>query len=124
MADYVGLALDPDTGDLFLDDTGALALATRSNAVGQHAIQRLKTYRGEWFLDTHAGLPWFERIFVRPWNPVVAEALIKKCVKDTPGVKAITAIDTRTDFAGRAYEVRSLAVILEDGTTTTLSATI
>ncbi len=35
--DHIGLALDPETNDLFLQSDGSLAIVTKAEAVGQHA---------------------------------------------------------------------------------------
>lgn len=108
MATYTGLALDAASHDLVLDAAGALALVTDAEAVGQHAKQRLMTYRGEWFLDTSAGLPWVQSILVRPFDAAVAASYVKSETLGTPGVTGILAFDATVDAATRGYLVRRL----------------
>lgn len=56
------------------------------------------------------GTPWFQYVFVRPFNEVVSEAVVKKAVLDTPGVTRILAIDTAIDRLQRGYQVREMEV--------------
>jgi len=84
-----GLAIDPDTNDLYLDDDDNLALVLDAQAVGQHVRQRLLTFEGEWFLDTQAGVSWLSDIFASDYNPALAEAVTKAEILDTDGVVSI-----------------------------------
>jgi hypothetical protein len=105
MPDFLGLALDPATHDLFLKPDGHLATVTDNEAIGQHTKQRLLFYRGEWFLDILAGTPWFQNVFVRPHDPVVIEAVIKREILDTPGIAELTAFDVQIDERKRSITV-------------------
>ena len=82
----LGVYLDPDKQDLALDATGNLRMARDGEAIGQHAKQRLKTFQGEWFLDTEAGVPWMKHVFPRPPSLAIAESIIKLEIIRTPGV--------------------------------------
>src|SRR5690606_2352093 len=86
MRQHIGLAIDPATNDLFLRPNGELAIVRGAEAVGQHVRQRLKTFSGEWFLDTAAGVPWLDEILGRGYDPALAEAVVKGEVLDTDGV--------------------------------------
>ncbi|GJD30022.1 hypothetical protein PMNALOAF_1265 [Methylobacterium adhaesivum] len=105
MAAFFGLALDATTHDLFLAPDGNLATVTDNEAIAQHAKQRLLSYRGEWFLDTEAGVPWFQEIFVRPHNPAIIDALIKREILDTPGVASLDSFDLEIDERRRSISV-------------------
>lgn len=54
------LELDPDTGDLVIDED--VHLTTGIDSVVQDALINLRLFRGEWFLDLDEGVPYFERI--------------------------------------------------------------
>ena len=88
---HKGLAIDPDTNDLFLRSDGGLAMVTGAEAAGQHIRQRLRFFRGEWFLDTTAGMPWLDQVLGSAYDPTLAEALTKAEILDTDGVTEITA---------------------------------
>lgn len=96
----VGLALKrigDAPADVYLDSAGELSLVHDSQAIGQHARQRLMTFEGEWFLDNKAGVPWIEQVLGFQYDPVLAEAVFKGCLLDTDGVKEITSFSVRFD---------------------------
>ena len=124
MATYTGLALDAASHDLVLDAAGALALVRDAEAVGQHAKQRLMFYRGEWFLDTSAGLPWVQSILVRPFDAAVAASYVKSETLGTEGADSILAYDATVDAATRGYLIKRLRVQTEFDIAVTLSTEI
>ena len=80
-------------------------MARSSEAVGQHAKQRLLTWRNDWFLDTEAGVQYIPYVFPRPANPDLAEALIKQTIARTPGVTEITSFEVEYDRRQRGMNV-------------------
>lgn len=72
-------------GDLAFEN-GDLVLVTGVDAIAQLVGQRLKFFRGEWFLDTLKGIPFFDDIFVKTPNPTLIDAIFKKVILDTPGM--------------------------------------
>lgn len=105
MAEFTGLALDPATHDLTLDSEGNLKLVHDNEAIAQHVKQCLLFYRGEWFLDVTAGVPWFQNVFTRPTNQVVIESVIKKAILDVPGVMELTSFNLEINERRRSIEV-------------------
>ena len=75
--------------DLHLGDTGDLATVTDTEAVGQHARQRLMTYYGEWFLNIEVGVRWLQDIMGKAFDPGLSEALVKAEILDTDGITSI-----------------------------------
>lgn len=102
---HCGLAIDPDTNDLFLTATGELAIVEGAEACGQHARQRLMTFQGEWFLDNTAGVPWLSEIMGKQYNPELAEAVVKNEILDTDGVTDISSFSVSFN-----NEVRNLII--------------
>lgn len=110
---HVGLALKENEAgipDLYLDDSGHLALVHDAEAVGQHVSQRLKTFEGEWFLDTQAGVPWLTEIMGKAYDPVLAETVMKAEIIDSVGVVEITSFSTRFDRNTRNLEAFSISL--------------
>ena len=88
----IGLALQKNEqgiADIFCDAAGNLVMAHDAEAVGQHARQRLMTYRGEWFQNKNVGVPWFRDILGKGADLALAEATIKPVILKTDGVTAI-----------------------------------
>lgn len=98
---HLGLALHPDTNDLYLFSDGSLGIAVNNEAVGEHARQRLSTYRGEWAYDITVGTPWLQYVFVRPFAPGVANGVIKERLLSTPGVTGMTDFEFTVDYRSR-----------------------
>lgn len=113
MRQHIGLALDPNTNDLFLRADGSLATVTNAEAVGQHVRQRLMTHEGEWFLDTPAGVPWLDQVLGKNYDPALAEAVVKAEILDTDGVTEITSFSVRFNRTVRNLDIHSVEVLTE-----------
>lgn len=110
MRQHFGLAIDPITNDLFLRADGNLAIVERAEAVGQHVRQRLKTFEGEWFLDTMVGVPWLDEVLGRSYDGALAEAVIKAEILDTDAVTEITSFSVRFDRRTRGLEAFAINI--------------
>ena len=108
---HLGLSLDPATNDLHIDGAGALVVVRDTEAVGQHARQRLMFYSGEWFLDTTAGVPWLRDLMGRAYDPALAEAVVKGEILDTNGVSAIESFSVSFGRATRALVIKDVTVM-------------
>lgn len=108
---HFGLAIHPATNDLYLANTGDLAVVRDARAVGEHVRQRLMTFAGEWFLDTAAGMPWLDRIFAQQYDPALAEAIVKAEILDTEGVREITAFSVSFDPDVRRLNIKDIEVL-------------
>lgn len=89
---YRGIAIN-DQRDIHTDATGNLVMVEGTEAIGQLVSERLMTYRGEWFLDQNVGVPWVQEVMVRPFDPVVADAVIKEAILGTLGVVQMLSFD-------------------------------
>jgi len=80
--------LDND-GDLLVTNN-RLTLTTGAEAVKQHLQSRLRTFLGEWFLDTSIGVPWFQEVLVKQPSFQVIQSVLKSIIVDTPGILELT----------------------------------
>lgn len=111
-----GLSLKRDgsePADIFLDDTGNLAIVEDAEAVGQHVRQRLMTYEGEWFLDIDAGVTWLTNVLGQGYDPVIAEALTKTEILETDGVDEIESFSVRFERETRGLKSYGISVKTE-----------
>ena len=83
------LMLDPLTHDLDIQD-GDLFLGAD---VAQAVKIRLLFIRGEWFLNTLEGVPYFEQVFIKNPNLDHIAAIFRATIIETPGVKDIFNFD-------------------------------
>lgn len=107
---FIGLAIDETTNDLFLAVDKSLAIVRDAEAVGQHGRQRLMTFLGEWFLDTTAGVPWLRDIFAKAYDPALAESVVKSVLLETDGVVSIDTFSVSFDRKTRGVIIKNVAV--------------
>lgn len=86
------LALNGGDLDLTEDNTD-LFLTSGQVAIVQHLKQRLQTFLGEWFLDNRIGVPYFEHILKKDYDPVIIDTVLKSEIVNTPGVLELTSFD-------------------------------
>lgn len=83
------IALDPLTHDLAIP----MAEVTEDDALRQSLLIRLGFFKGEWFLDTDAGVPYFQELFANKQRKrqAAADAILKDAILSTPGVRRLLA---------------------------------
>lgn len=109
-------ALNPVEWDLTLDATGNLVFVTGADAVAQRVRSRLQFFRGEWFLDTRQGVPYFEDILVKNPRRELVVSLLREAILETPGVASITTFSLSIDNATRSASV-TFKALTTDGDT-------
>lgn len=78
------IAID-STNDIIIENND-LKLITGVEEVAQVLRQRLRVFRGEWFLDTRQGLPYYEEVLKKNPNPVTVDSLFKNEILNSPGI--------------------------------------
>lgn len=97
------IALDVD-GDLDIS-AGDLVLVSDADAVLQAVRIRLQFFKGEWYLDESAGLPYFQDILVKNPDMNVLQFLFRKAILETPGITTVNALTLSFDSAARSLSV-------------------
>lgn len=92
----LGRALDANN-DLIVEN-GQFRLVQDGAEIVQHVRTRLLFYFEEWFLDTQAGVPYFQLIFTKPADLATIESVFKTTIIRTPGVQELTFFSM--DFQG------------------------
>jgi len=100
----IDLALDTLTHDLLIQ-TNDLQLVKDSNQIDQNTKIRLLFFRGEWFLDTISGLPFYEEILVRNPNLPDIDNIIKAQITDTNDVTELIEYRSNFDTKNRTYTI-------------------
>ena len=96
-------ALDKNN-DIFLQN-GSIHTTTDGAEVVQQVRSRLLIYLGEWFLDTTAGVDYFNSIFIKPVNLNLVESIIKTVIIDTDNVEELTVFELAFNKASRKMEI-------------------
>lgn len=103
-------ALD-ENNDIFIRRR-SIAFVEDGAEVVQHVRSRLLFYFAECAWDTSAGVPYFQRVFVKPMNLPDTEAILKATIIETFGV--LRLLDFTMTFNSTT---RRLAVAYEAETT-------
>lgn len=92
-------------GDLKIADFD-FALVDAEEQLLQSMAIRLRFFRGEWYLDTDAGLPYLTDIMVKgPETRSHVEALFKRAILNTPGVTGLKSFGMSFDAAQRTLKI-------------------
>jgi len=83
------LKLDESNNLVF--NRGNMPLITGTEAVIQRVGNVLSYFYGEWFLDRNNGTPWYEVVFVKPYNANLIITVLKERILSVEGVDKITS---------------------------------
>ncbi len=100
-------------GDLEIGTDGDLIIVTGIDAIAQHLRIRLQFFRGEWFLDTRQGIPYFEEVLIKAPDLNVVQSLLREAIRETPGVISITSFELDFDGVTRKLSLNSDALTTE-----------
>ena len=92
--------------------TGDLVFVTGADAVAQHLKIRLRFIRGEYFLDTRVGLPYYSQIWVKNPNLAAVETIYRRAIRETPGVDTLDRFDFSFDASTRELSIGFSAKLL------------
>ena len=106
----VDIAIDPRTRDLAFRrlDNGKLAFQPVRGAdeIAQRVAIHLRTWIGEWFLDSAHGVPYLESILGHGRRMLIVEAILRSHILSVEGVESITSFVMEHDRAERKLTVR------------------
>jgi hypothetical protein len=94
------IELDLVTNDMKLTG-GDISIVTLDAAIRQRLLQTLRLFLGEWFLDTSAGVPYYQSILVKNPNLDVVQASIKNAILSTPGITELLSFNFNYDAVQR-----------------------
>ena len=90
------------TGHIELNSTKLTLITDRQTLVEQRLSIRLRTYLGEWFLDTVMGIDWFAKVLLKNVSKQTVDNIIQsEILKD----KYVVSIRTfKSTIINRNYE--------------------
>lgn len=103
------LYIDPTTGDLSVSSTGVVRLTSGVlETIAQRLRIKLRTFMGEWFLDTTVGVPYYQDILgvKNPDLGVIASIFRRQLLAD-PDVDSVPRLDLTLNSD------RSLSVVID-----------
>lgn len=106
------IKLDIDTWDIALTAGGSIAVVSSTERVAQDVSTYVRTWQGECWYDTDAGIPYLNReLATLPPAELVRERARRRAL-EVPNV--LTATVTLTDFAERVL-TGNIHVTTDDG---------
>jgi len=112
----VATVANPVVGDIELSPTGGLFMRTSlADRVHQRLLARLRFFKGEWFLNLDAGMPYFQHILTKGYDERVVRAILTQAVQGVGGVDSVLEMSLSLDPQTRRLSV-SFRAKLVDGT--------
>ena len=96
-------------GDIALTN-GRLTLLSGPFEKAQKILNRLRLFKGEWFLDTRIGVPYFTVVLIKNPDLDIVKRLFRRVVLSVPGVVDLPEIQVTWDTKARtlAYSFRAI----------------
>lgn len=77
--------------------------------VAQLIKNRLKTFYGEWELDTELGVPWLSEVLIHNYGVDIVYSRISDTIVGTEGVSHLVSLDLRIDKEQRVLHASFVA---------------
>lgn len=105
-----------DKNDDMAVENGSWVMIEGDEEIEQNLKQRLRYFLGEWFLDQRNGIPYFEQILIKNFNPNIVDAIFKNTVLATPGIIELTSFlidfDSKLRKMSLSFKARTIKGIL------------
>jgi len=122
MAGQYSLKLDDDPlspfyGDIAVENNNWTFTEPGPDDTRQALQCNYRAFRGEWFLDTSIGCPWFQDILKKNANFPIIQSVLKTVGLDTEGVLGILQFDFDFDSPSRRFRLDA-EFLADDGSGT------
>lgn len=84
-------------------DITSVVVRRAPEVVAQRLKIRLRTFFGEWFINTSYGVPYFQRILKKGIDKTTVDNLLREQILEEPGVLEIIAFNSDLDDYSRSY---------------------
>ena len=92
-----------EDGEPILDANGNIKIIEDVESLAENIDQRLKLFKGKYFLDTTAGVPYFEEILKKPVDPGLAASVLNAEILKEPEVLSIGSVSVDLDRNTRIF---------------------
>ena len=97
-------SLDLLTHDMAFDGINQSIVSGKAQVI-QNLKIRLLLIQGEWFLNSQAGMPYFEKILVKNPDLSAIDLILKATIMETPEITGIVAYQSTINKAARKLTV-------------------
>lgn len=84
-------------------DISSMVVNKQADVVAQRLTIRLRTFLGEWFLNTEYGVPYFERILRKGVNKTTVDNILREQILEEAGVLEIVSFNSEFNPSARSY---------------------
>ncbi len=84
-------------------DISSMVVNKQADVVAQRLAIRLRTFLGEWFLNTEYGVPYFERILRKGVNKTTVDNILREQILEETGVLEIVSFNSEFNPSARSY---------------------
>ena len=99
------LLIDQEVGDLVFANGYTLTTSDEANVVAQRIYIHLRTFKGEWFMDTPYGVPWFEIFGKKNITKGYVDRILQEEVYKVEGVREVVDWESSLNNQSRNYQV-------------------
>lgn len=103
----IDFKIDPINNKLIIP----LVIVQGAERIAQSISIHLKTWIGEWFLDTSHGVPYLQRVLIKNPKSQLVESVLRAEILKVSGVRSIKTFNMDVDLRARKskinYEVES-----------------
>lgn len=106
-----------ENGHIELNGGSLIMIQDRATLVAQRLSVRLRTYLGEWFLDTKMGIDWYADVLLKNVTKQVVDTIIQGSVRQDKYVVSIfkfsSTVKNRNYECTFSVEIEDLDYIVE-----------
>ena len=99
------IKLDLSTGDAVFENGATPIVADTGDNVAQRLYIMLRTFAGEWYLNTEHGIPYFQKILGKKTTKEAINLIFQQKILEEEGVQEIIEFSSSLD-SGRTYSMR------------------
>ena len=99
------ITLDLGEHDLEILNGDLVIISEVADATAQRLKIRLLFFKGEWFLNTTYGIPYFQRVLRKGVNKRQVDSIFRQTILETEGVLSIISFNSTFNNATREYSL-------------------
>jgi len=99
------MLVDGDVNDVVFKNGQTPVTTDEKTKVAQRLKIKLQTFLGEYFLNTQAGVPYYQRVFGKVRNKSLVDTIFQRQILEDPDVLEILSYSSTLDVADRFLEV-------------------
>lgn len=115
------ILLDPVSHDCVFVNGGCPVTLSRVDVVAQRLKIKLLSFRGEWFMDTSYGIPYWQRILGLKIKKADLDLIFQQAILEERGVKQLTFFSST--FNNRIYSISFRVKVTTGDETSTITIT-